>query len=162
GARTIGPLWPWATQAALAAEVRSPSLSSTTLVTVTGSVPAGLGLVIERQWVAGGACARGGGPVCSTARVGVSLGTGTVAGAVAGLCSASWPRTVPVSTTVPAFTAAAVVKLKRNVWPWASTIGTLWPWATHAALAAAVRSPSLSSTTLVTVTGSVSAGLVLV
>ena len=50
--------------------------------------------------------------------------------------------------------------MKEKVWPCASRIGPLWPWAVQAALAAAVRLPRTSSTTLVIVTVSVLAGLV--
>src|SRR5262245_58595363 len=48
GSRTMGPLFPWAIQAALAADVRLPSTLSMTLVIVTGSVLAGLVFVIVK------------------------------------------------------------------------------------------------------------------
>src|SRR5262245_13567937 len=80
---------------------------------------------------------------------------------VAGGPSSSGPVQETVLHKVPAFSAVVGVELKENAWPGARTIGPLWPWATQAALAAAVRSPSTSSTTPVTVTGSVLAGLVL-
>src|SRR5262245_39954444 len=82
--------------------------------------------------------------------------------AVAGVFSSSWPLTLTVLSTVPALSAVVVVKLNVKGSPGANMIGPLFPWATQAALAAAGRSPSTLSTTLVIVTGSVLAGLVLV
>src|SRR5262245_61368543 len=75
-----------------------------------------------------------------------------------GVFSSSWPATDTVLSTVPTLSTFAVVKENVKDWPWFSTMA-LPPLA---AMAATVRSPSTSSTTLVIVTGSVLAGLVLV
>src|SRR5262245_39314550 len=129
----MGPVLPWASQAALAAEVRLPSTLSTTSATVTGSVLAGLVLVILKLYVTVLPSGTVAGAVLSTAMLGATLVTVTVAlsVAVAGVFSSSRPRTVTVLITVPAFSAAVVVKLKVNDPPGARRMGPPWPWATH-------------------------------
>ena len=96
-------------------------------------------------------------------RLGATFATVKVAvsEALTTVFSLSCPVTVTTLVTVPALsTADACVKVKLS--PGASTIGPVCPCAIQAALAAEVKSPRISSTTLVIVTGSVLAVLVLV
>ena len=117
-------------------------------------------LVIVKLYVAVLPSAIVAGPVLSMVMLGSTSDTGSVceSSSVAVFPSSSWPVAVTVLTTVPASWADVVMKLNAKFWPGFSTIGLL-PFAANAA---AVRSPSTLSITLVIVTGSVEAELVLV
>src|SRR5262245_11157213 len=88
--------------------------------------------------------------------------TVAVSVAVAGVFSSSRPVTVTVLVTEPTFSGVGVVTVKVKLSLGARTTAPLFPWLIQAARAAVVKFPSTLSMTLVIVTGSVAAGLVLV
>src|SRR5262249_56257790 len=114
------------------------------VVRVIGSVAAGLVLVIVNPYVAVLPSAPVTGPVLATAMLGATSVTATVAVsvAVAGVPSSSRPATVTTLTTVPGSEERAVGKEQGTGWPWVRSKGPVVAWAPHAALPAAVRSPS--------------------